>query len=338
MRQDSERLMIVVCFAVIYLIWGSTYLAIRVALEGFPPFFLAGSRFLGPGILLYWWLRARGTPRPADGEWWWSVVTGAIMLVGASGALVWGEQVVPSAVAALLFTTVPLWMIVLEALVNRGALGGWRTWSGLVLGLSGVALLVSPSSRELLGVDAFGALVILFAALSWASGSIVSRRVRNRLPRSPLMTVAVQMMAGGSILYAISGATGEWRAGPDMWSVTPHSVAAVLYLGFVGALFGLSAYTYLLQRVSPAAVSTYAFVNPVIAVLLGWLVAAEPMGPSIVWAAGMIVVAVVLIQSASWRAAERLKETALERAENARAAIPRSVAPAGRPACRQGES
>lgn len=329
MKPDSSPLMIVVCFAVIYVIWGSTYLAIRIGLEGFPPFFLAGSRFLVPGALLYGWLRLRGTAKPSDRQWWWSVVTGVIMLVGASGALVWGEQRVPSAVAALLFTTVPLWMIVLDSLVNKGAHGGWRTWSGLVLGLSGVALLVSPSSRELLGVDSVGALVILFAAFSWVLGSIVSRRVE--LPRSPLMTVSVQMMAGGTILYLISGAAGEWQADAASWAISARTVLALLYLGFVGALAGLSAYTYLLQRVNPAAVSTYAFVNPVIAVFLGWFVAGEPMGPSIFVSASMIIVAVVLIQSASWCSAERLKRKALQRAEG----ISRSVAQAPCPPCKQ---
>ncbi len=290
--------MIFMSFAAIYLIWGSTYLAIRIALEGFPPFFLAGSRFLMPGIGLYIFLRMRGIAKPTDQQWWWAVATGTIMLVGASGSLVWAEQRIPSAVAALLFTTVPLWMIVLEALTQRSFSGGWRTVAGLITGLAGVTILVSPSSRELLGVDPIGAGVILGAALCWSVGSLVSRRVA--LPPSPFMTVAIQLTTAGVMLLMISGACGEWSTINTQWSISLRPVLALFYLAFVGALLGLSAYTYLLRHVSAAAVSTYAFVNPVIAVFLGWIVAHETMGPSVFFAAGMIITAVVLIQSTSW--------------------------------------
>ncbi len=298
MRLNSTRLLIALSFAAIYIIWGSTYLAIRIGLEGFPPFFLAGSRFLMPGICLYLWLRLKGTAKPTDQQWWWAVLTGIIMLVGASGCLVWAEQRIPSAVAALLFTTVPLWMIVLEAVMQRSFHGGWRVTAGLVIGLAGVTVLVSPSSRELLGVDPFGAVVILFAAMCWSVGSLISRRVS--LPPSPLMTVAIQMATAGIVLMAISGLSGEWSHFAAPWSLTTRPVAAVIYLAFVGAMVGLSAYTFLLRHVSAAAVSTYAFVNPVIAVFLGWLVAHEPMGPSVFISAGMIIAAVVLIQSTNW--------------------------------------
>lgn len=298
MKLKSTRLLIALSFAAIYVIWGSTYLAIRIGLEGFPPFFLAGSRFLLPGIVLYLWLRLRGTKKPNDRQWWWAVLTGIIMLVGASGSLVWAEQRIPSAVAALLFTTVPLWMIVLEAAMQRSFHGGWRVSAGLVVGLAGVTILVSPSSRQLLGVDPFGAAVILFAAMCWSVGSLVSRRVS--LPQSSLMTVAIQMTTAGIILTGISGLTGEWSYFAATWSLALRPLAAVFYLAFVGAMLGLSAYTFLLRHVSAAAVSTYAFVNPVIAVFLGWLVAHEPMGPSVFVSAGMIVAAVVLIQSTHW--------------------------------------
>lgn len=298
MKLCSTRLMIVMSFAAIYVIWGSTYLAIRIGLEGFPPFFLAGSRFLLPGVILYLCLRLRGIERPSDRQWWWAVITGIIMLVGASGSLVWAEQRIPSAVAALLFTTVPLWMIVLEAAMQRSFVGGWRVSVGLVVGLLGVTILVSPSSRQLLGVDPFGAAVILFAAMCWSVGSLLSRRVS--LPHSSLMTVAIQMATAGIVLLGISGLTGEWSHFAAPWSLTARPLAAVFYLAFVGAMLGLSAYTYLLRHVSAAAVSTYAFVNPVIAVFLGWLVAHEPMGPSVFVSAGMIIAAVVLIQSTHW--------------------------------------
>ncbi len=280
------------------MVWGSTYLAIRVALETLPPFFLAGGRFLAAGAFLYWWLRLRGVARPTPSQWWAAVMTGTLMLVGGAGGVTWAEQRVSSSVACLLITTVPMWMTLIEAAQHGRFWIGWRVSLGLLLGLAGVSWLLGPASRELLGVDLLGAGVVLAAALSWSLGSLVSAKAN--LPSSPAMTVAVQMLTAGVPLMGLSAGLGEWRAGLLASALAPRSLVAVVYLVVFGSIISLSAYVWLLRQVSAAAVSTYAFVNPLVAVFLGWLVLAEPVGPEVFLATGLIVGAVVLIQSATW--------------------------------------
>jgi drug/metabolite transporter (DMT)-like permease len=301
MTLENKKVKVFLAFAAIYLIWGSTYLAIRVGLETVPPFFLGAARFLMAGCTLYAWLRLRGVAKPTMAQWRWALATGALMLVGGAGGVTWAEQRIPSGVASLLIATVPLWMTIIEAAVWRTRIG-WRVALGLGLGMAGVAVLLSPTSREMYQVNLIGAIVIVLAALSWSLGSLASRRAN--LPTSPAMTVATQMITAGAALLAISGSLGEWKTDLMSRLVAPQSIAAVLYLTVFGSIVGLVAYVWLLRQVSAAAVSTYAFVNPMVAVSLGGLVAGEPMGTEVFVAAALIISAVVLIQSTAWRRRE----------------------------------
>ncbi len=335
-RRGSEWVALAAAFAAIYLIWGSTYLAIRIGLESLPPFLLAGLRFTVAGVLLYVWLRARGVPKPSDGQWWSAVITGVLMLVCGVGGVTWAEQWIPSGVAALLVTTVPLWLAVLDATVfRRGGLAA-RDVIGMVIGLAGVAVLMGLSSADLGRVHPIGAVVILAGALCWSLGSLHSRRAD--LPSSPGMTVAIQMLGSGVVLLVISSAMREWQSGFSLASITMKSAAALAYLAVMGSIVALCAYVWLLRRVSASAVGTYAFVNPVVAVLLGWAVAGESLGPRVIVASVMIVGAVVLIQSNQWRRAPAAEKTDLNlhRVCSAPAALsaagPVAAGPSGAPA------
>lgn len=306
MAQDSPQLhgsrtAVIAAFAAIYLIWGSTYLAIRVGLESLPPFLLAGSRFVIAGVLLYGWLRIRGLPRPTDRQWWAAVVTGVLMLVFGVGGVTWAEQWVPSGVAALLVTTVPLWMALLDAVVYRQGRISGRDAIGMVVGIAGVSVLVGLSSSDLGRVHPAGAAIILLGAMAWSVGSLHSRRAD--LPKSPAMTVAIQMISAGVVLLAVSSVLREWQDGFSLGEVTMRSASALVFLAIIGSIVTLSAYVWLLRTVSASAVATYAFVNPVVAIVLGWAVAGEAMSPRVLAAAALIIGSVVLIQSDQWRQA-----------------------------------
>jgi drug/metabolite transporter (DMT)-like permease len=297
----SQKLVIVAAFAAIYLIWGSTYFAIRVGLETLPPFLMAGTRFLVAGVALYGWLRLRGVPRPTDSQWWEAALTGTLMLACGVGGVTWAEQQVPSGVAALLVTTVPMWMTLIDTLVLRQTAFSARLVFGLVLGTAGVVALVAPSRGEMAGIDPVGAAVILAGALAWSVGSLRSRRAE--LPKQPAMTVAIQMVTAGVVLLVVSSMFREWQQGFALSEVSLRSSAALAYLAVAGSMVTLCAYVWLLRTVAASAVATYAFVNPVVAVYLGWAFAGEAAGPRVLAATALIVTAVVIIQSMQWRQA-----------------------------------
>jgi drug/metabolite transporter (DMT)-like permease len=291
------RLPVLLAFACIYLIWGSTYLAIRIGIETMPPFLLAGTRFAIAGAALYLVLRLRGAPRPRLSEWRATAVVGALMMVGGNGLVTWAEQIVPSGLTALLVSTMPMWMVALDASFFGGPRPNRWVCAGLLLGLLGVGVLVGPSAEG--AVTPFGALVLLFAAFSWANGSLRTRA--PSLPRSPWMAAAMEMIAGGAILLCLASASGEWtRLDPS--AVSARSLAALAYLVLFGSVVALSAYLYLLRRTSASAVATYAFVNPVVALALGWSIG-EPLGARSLAGAILILGAVALIHWARLRPA-----------------------------------
>lgn len=283
---------VLAAFAALYVVWGSTYLGIRFAIETLPPFTMAGVRFLAAGALLYGWARARSGERPTRPQWRTAVVVGALLLLGGNGGVTWAEQRIPSGVAALLVASVPMWMVLLDALRERTRPGG-AVVLGLVVGLGGIVLLVGPSSLGGEPVDTLGALAVGGAALSWAVGSTYQRGAPKA--RGTLLNVGMQMLAGGALLLAFGLALGE-RV--DFAAVSARSAWALVYLVLVGAVVGYSAYVWLLKVSTPAKASTYAYVNPIVAVLLGWWLAGEPLGPRVVAAGAAVVAAVALITTA----------------------------------------
>jgi drug/metabolite transporter (DMT)-like permease len=285
------RTKLILAFAAVYVIWGSTYLAILYAIETLPPFLMAGTRFVVAGALLYLWARSRGLAAPTRTQWLACAGAGLLMLMGGNGAVVWAEQRVPSGVAALLVAIVPCWMVLLDWL--RGGMRPTpQVVAGLVLGLLGLALLVGPEA--LIGggrVDTLGAIVLVVGGLSWAAGSLYSRG--RKLPR-PRIATAAQMLAGGAGLLVLGTMTGEWTR-IDPAAISTRSLLALLYLVVFGSLIAFSAYVWLLRVSTPAKVSTYAYVNPIVAVLLGWTFAGEALTWRMIVAAAVIVTGVALI-------------------------------------------
>ena len=289
-------------FAAVYLVWGSTYLAILFAIETLPPFLMAGARFLVSGAALYAWARARGAPRPTRANWRATAVVGAFLLVGGNGGVTWAEQRVPSGLAALLVATVPLWMVLLDWWRGGGGRPTGRTWAGIAVGFLGLGILVGPA--ELLGggaADPLGAGVLVLASVLWAVGSVYSGRAA--LPDSPLQATGMEMLAGGAMLAVLGSAAGEWGR-LDPGAVSPRSLLALAYLIVFGAGVGFTAYIWLLRHVEVAKVSTYAYVNPVVAVFLGWLLAGEQVTARTLAAAAVIVVAVAFITSSSRKSSD----------------------------------
>jgi len=280
-------------FAAVYVIWGSTYLAIRFGVETIPPFIMAGTRFAVAGVLLYAWARLRGAPAPASREWLPAAVIGLLLLFIANGGVTWAEQRVPSGIAALLAATVPLWIVILDWTIHGGARPRAGIVAGLAAGLVGVVLLVGPS--QFLGpghLDTVGIVVLLFASVSWAVGSLYSRKAI--LAASPLLATSMEMLSASAALYLLALCTGEFGSFHP-GEVTLRSWLAVGYLASFGSIVGFSAYVWLLRVAHASRVATYAYVNPVIALVLGWAVAGEAFTPQMLIAAAVIVVGVVLI-------------------------------------------
>lgn len=289
------RFRLLAAFASVYFFWGSTYLAIRYAVETLPPFLMAGGRFLISGVMLYAWTRLRGTPRPERRQWLPASVVGICLLLGGNGGVVWAEgQGLPSGITALLVGVTPFWMVLLGWLAFGGPRPQARTVLGLILGFCGLAMLLGPErltgDGHSFSLAAAGA--VLFAAFSWSFGSLYSRQAS--LPASPLLSTAMQMLTGGVILCVTGLGLGE--AGRlDLSRISAASALAFAWLVVFGSLAGFTAYIYLLRHTTPARASTYAYVNPVVAVVLGWAIAGEPLTARIALAAAVIISSVALI-------------------------------------------
>lgn len=294
-----RRWQVLLAFAAIYFLWGATFLSIRVAIESIPPLYMAGMRFLIAGAILYLWAR-RSSARPSWAQWRGAIVIGGLLMLGGNGGVTFSEQFIPSGMAALIVATIPIWIVVLEWL-HRDTRPNLPVIIGLVLGLGGIGLLVEHgqatgnSSATLLGL-----LILLPAAMAWATGSYYSPRVAQ--PSSPLLATAMQMLAGGGWLClagALLGETGAIR----LDHITAASILSLLYLIIFGSLVGFTAYIWLLRVSKPGIVSTYAFVNPVVAVFLGWVFFQEPITPQMVGAVAIIIIGISLIIAFRSRAA-----------------------------------
>jgi drug/metabolite transporter (DMT)-like permease len=288
--------LIIAAFASIYLIWGSTYLAIGFAVQTMPPFLMGGIRFMIAGALMYGWLRWRGEAHPTNLIHWRSAaIVGGLLLLGGNGGVVWAEQTVPSSVTALLIATVPMWIVLVDWLRPKGIRPNRWIVGGVALGLTGIVILIGPQNF-LQGnqSDLIGPIVLVFASLSWAIGSVYSRLAA--LPSSPLMGTAMEMFAGGALLTILGTLTGEWGR-LDLAGISAKSWVSLVYLILFGSLIGFTSYIWLLKVTTPARAATYAYVNPVVAVFLGWALNNEPITFQTIIAATIIITAVALIIS-----------------------------------------
>ena len=301
----ARRSHVIAAFAALYTIWGSTYLAIHYAVETIPPFLMGGTRFVIAGLILYALARQRGAVAPTRPQWRAATVTGILLLVGGNGAVIWSEQHVASGLVALIVAIVPLWMVTLDWLRPGGTRPGRAVFLGLALGLIGLVLLIGPDAIGARGasrIDARAALVPVVGSLLWALGSIFSRYAPR--PSSAQLTTGMQMLAGGAAFLVVSLIAGEPRHF-TFAAVTTPSWLGYLYLVTFGSLLGFTAYIYLLGATTPAKASTYAYVNPVVAVILGWAVVGEPLTPRMLAAAAIILGAVALITLANAKQATR---------------------------------
>lgn len=271
-----SRAKLVLGFLTIYIVWGSTYLAIRWGVATIPPFMLGAVRFLVAGAVLYVFMRLRGAAAPSALEWRNSAIIGALLLFVGNGAVSWASQRVPSSMASLLVATVPLWVVLCET--AQGKRAGAAQWFGVAIGLLGVGLLVAPADGRWssAAVDPVGALVLVLGSLSWTIGSLYSRTAVLAKPAA--VAISMQMLIGGAMLLLLSVVSGE-ILGIKWDTVSALSALSVLYLIVFGSLIGFSTYMWLLSVASPTAVGTYAYVNPLVAVLLGVWLAGERLPP-----------------------------------------------------------
>ena len=281
----------------LYIVWGSTYLAIHFAIQSMPPFLMAAARFLAAGAILYAWRRMAGDPAPRRVEWRSAAVVGLFLLLGGNGGVVWAEQVVPSGIAALMIGAVPLWMVLIDALIPGGQRPAPLALAGVLIGMGGIILLVNPwqAGGGEGALHPAGMIVLLLSTLAWAIGSLYSRKAR--LPASPLLGTGMEMLAGGAGLVLVGTLSGEW-ARLDLAAITAPSLAGLAYLIVFGSLVGFASYTWLLRTAPTSLVSTYAYVNPLVAILLGSLLAGEALTPRILFAGSVIIGSVVLINTA----------------------------------------
>jgi drug/metabolite transporter (DMT)-like permease len=301
---------------VVYVVWGSTYLAIRIAIETLPPFLMGGVRFVVAGVLLYGWAVRRGDrvhDAPGRAQWIAATIVGAGLFVGGNGGVVLAEQRIPSGVTALLVATLSLWMALLGWLAY-GERPSRLAMVGLPLGFVGTALLVGPVDAS--GVDPVGAGLCLVASLCWAAASLYSRHAP--LPKRTAVSTGMQMIAGGGCMLVAGALRGE-LAHVDPRSFSTASIAALLYLVVAGSLLAFSAYAWLLRAAPTSLVATYAYVNPIVAVLLGWALADEPLNARMLVAGTVIVVAVALIASGSRAQSKRIESTIAPSSASSRA-------------------
>lgn len=302
---------IIIAFAAIYLIWGTTYLAMRIAVETIPPFTVGASRFLVSGALTLLFLRMRGVPNPNLKQWKNSAIIGCLLMVGGNGLVMWAVQKIPSGIAALVVATMPLWMTLLDWIFYRGPRPTTRVMVGLGMGFVGIAFLLQPD-QLFAGQFEFhlpSMIALFLAPIFWSIGSLQSRQID--LPNNVFMVTALESLGGGFVLMLLCIGMNE-PARYDFNEITLRSIGATCYLAIFGSLLALTAYSWLLKNVSVARVSTYTFINPVIAVVLGWLILGENVSWQTTVAVLLIVLAVILIVTKKQPRAQPIKQKQVE--------------------------
>ena len=291
--RPPARIALILAFASIYLLWGSTYLGIRVAVETMPPFLMAGARFLTAGVLLFTFLKLRGAAWPTLRQWRANAIIGAFLLVSGNGFVVWAELNVPSGITALLVGVTPLFIVLAEWAWPGGARPRAVTAGALLLGFAGTAWLVAPwQTTARGGVNPAGALAVVAACLSWSIGSIYSRHSKNGT--DPFVASSLQLLCGGTGLMVVALVHGDFGRF-DLAAISGRSWTAFAHLVVAGSIIGFSTFVWLMKHSTPARVATYAYVNPIVAVALGWLVLGEPISSRTLVASAIIVTAVVII-------------------------------------------
>ncbi len=312
MHPPPSRLNLAAAFASVYLIWGSTYLGIRIAIESVPPFLMAGTRFIVAGSMLYLWGRLRSGERPTAVHWKSATTIGLMLLLIGNGGLSWAEKLIPSGVAALIVAVSPLWFILLEWM-QGGIKPSAGVFLGLFLGTFGTLILIDPA--DLVGggeVNVLGAIVLLFSSVCWAIGSLYSRKAQ--LPSSPPLANGMEMLVGGVALLILSAGSGELNSF-HISAVTSRSLLGVAYLIVFGSIIGFSSYVWLLHATTPTRASTYAYVNPIVAVLIGWLFGGEALPARVLVAAALIIAAVAAITTLGSRKSSQAVENLALRKE-----------------------
>ncbi len=297
----DDKVKAYLAYACVSFFWGTTYLAIRIGVEEMPPALFAGIRFLLAGLLFVGILLLRGYKLPPKQDLGVIAVVGISLLTIANGIVVWAEQFIPSSLAALIVTTLPLWMVAIEALLPRGDKLNWRKATGILIGFAGVLILLWPDlSGSLDPAYLTGVIVILFAPIFWSAGSIYAKYRKTETP--PLMSAAVQMVIAGAVLTTIGLAVGE----ASRFEFTTRGVSALVYLTIFGSIVGYGSFIYALDKLPATVVSTYAYLNPVVAVVLGWLILDERLDWPMVIATAIILSGVVLVKTN--RPGRRVKE------------------------------
>ena len=295
----KSKIKIIIAFAALYLIWGSTYLAILFAIRSIPPLLMAGARFIFAGIILYGGARLVGAKPSPRIEWRTALIVGACLLLGGNGGVTLAEQYVPSGLAALLVATVPIYIAVLSWLFGMSKRPSAITWLGLAGGFVGVGVLIGPALRFSNASDSpqawIGMVILLCSSLIWSAGSLYSRTAKNA--PSPLLAAGQQMLCGGALLLAGGIITGELRHF-DVHQISSQSLGAFVYLVFIGGIIGYASYAWLLRYCDPAKVATYAYINPIVAVLLGATFAHETLSLRTAIAAGLIIGSVAIVITA----------------------------------------
>ena len=300
-EKPPARSALILAFAAIYVIWGSTYLGIRIAVESMPPFLMASARFIIAGGLLFTALKFRGARWPTAHQWWSNAIIGTFLLLGGNGLVVWAELTIPSGITALLIGIGPLFIVLTEWAWPGGIRPTAITMSALLLGFAGVTWLAAPwETGGNGGLNPAGITAILGACIFWSIGSIYSRHAKHGA--DPFLAASLQMLGGGGALSVVALLHGEF-ASFDVYAITPRGWGAFAYLIAVGSLVGFSTFVWLMKHSTPARVSTYAYVNPVVAVFLGWLILGEPITPRTIVASVIIVAAVAIITTEKSRAA-----------------------------------